>query len=99
MPQNISYFVCIRIKHFGKKRKCWLPAFSPFSHNVFKVVVVLVLKTRNYSTKSSSFAELSLASLAALRKRKAKAINLMSNGKNVYGTIYRLLRQPMSNTF
>ena len=23
-------------KHCGKRRKCWLPAFSPFSHNVFK---------------------------------------------------------------
>ena len=23
-------------KHYGKRRKCWLPAFSPFSNNVFK---------------------------------------------------------------
>ena len=23
-------------KHRGKRKKCWLPAFSPFSHNVFK---------------------------------------------------------------
>ena len=23
-------------KHFGKRRKCWLPAFSFFPHNVFK---------------------------------------------------------------
>ena len=23
-------------KHCGKRRKCWLPAFSPFFHSVFK---------------------------------------------------------------
>ena len=23
-------------KHRGKRRKCWLSAFSPFSHDVFK---------------------------------------------------------------
>ena len=25
-------------KHCEKRRKCWLPAFSPFSHNVFKTL-------------------------------------------------------------
>ena len=27
---------CLSRKHCGKRRKCWLPAFSPFSHNVLK---------------------------------------------------------------
>ena len=30
--------ICLSLgrKHCGKRRKCWLPAFSPFPHNVFK---------------------------------------------------------------
>ena len=27
-------------KHCGKRRKCWQPAFSPFSHNFFFVKVL-----------------------------------------------------------
>ena len=39
--QNILYLkieICFRKgrKHCGKRKKCWLSAFSPFSHNVFK---------------------------------------------------------------
>ena len=30
-------------KHCGKKEKCWSPAFSHFSHNVFEALLFLKL--------------------------------------------------------
>ena len=39
-------FVLKRVENIvGKRRKCWLPAFSPFSQNVFKAFFIRVVKS------------------------------------------------------
>ena len=38
-------------KHGGKRRKCWLQAFSPFSTMFSKAVFLKVVKTLNYVVK------------------------------------------------
>ena len=41
-------------KHCGKRRKCWLLAFSPFSPHCFlKPFFCRIVKSRNYLVKSS----------------------------------------------
>ena len=34
-------------KHYGKRRKCWLPAFSPFPTMFSKAFFLSVIKTRD----------------------------------------------------
>ena len=38
-------------KHCGKKRKCWLPAFSPFPTMFSRDLFFGVVKTRDYMAK------------------------------------------------
>ena len=38
-------------KHCGKRRKCWLPAFSPLHTMFSKVVFLRVAKTWDYVVK------------------------------------------------
>ena len=38
-------------KHCGKRRKCWLPAFSPFPTMFLKGFVVRVVKSRDCVVK------------------------------------------------
>ena len=38
-------------KHFGKRRKCLLPAFSPFPTMIFKGIFFKVVKSRDYVVK------------------------------------------------
>ena len=37
--QNKKNCVGKGTKNGGKRRKCWLPTFSPFPHNVFKQLI------------------------------------------------------------
>ena len=39
-------------KHCGKRRKCWLPAFSPFLTMFLKGFFFRVFKSRDYVVKS-----------------------------------------------
>ena len=36
VTEKLKVYVRKGRKQCGKRRKCWLPAFSPFPHNVFK---------------------------------------------------------------
>ena len=41
-------------KHSGKRRKCWLPAFSPFPRMVSKALRFRVIKTRDCAGKNKN---------------------------------------------
>ena len=50
---NDSYVeICISRKHFGKRRKCWLPAFSPFPKVFSKASCLKVIESRDCVVKS-----------------------------------------------
>ena len=50
---NLMIPVCDWVgKHFGKRRKCWLPAFSPFPAMFSKAFFTRVMKTRDCFAKS-----------------------------------------------
>ena len=45
-------YVSESIKNILEKRtKCWLPAFSPFFNNVFKIVLFRVAKSEGFVVK------------------------------------------------
>ena len=41
-------------KHFGKRRKCWLPAFSPFSTMFLKDFLYRIVKSHDSAVKSQT---------------------------------------------
>ena len=49
---NITIFVGKSGKHCGERRKCWLPAFSPFPKMFSKVVYLRVVKSWHCMVKS-----------------------------------------------
>ena len=54
MNCSLSYDFCLQSsrKHCGKRRKCWLPAFSPFPTMFSTVLFPRVIKIRNCVVKS-----------------------------------------------
>ena len=47
MSENLKYVLGKVKKHCGKRRKCWLPAFSPFPTMLSKDFFLKVIKSRN----------------------------------------------------
>ena len=57
--QDDKIYVCEKLnwfgkgrKHIGKRRKCWLPAFSPFPSMFSKGILIRVVKSRDCVVKS-----------------------------------------------
>ena len=48
-------------KHCGKRRKCWLPAFSKFSKKFSKALFIRVIKTQDCLARGYTSEELKIS--------------------------------------